>query len=483
MPHYYGEQHQYWLACAKYKNFDRSNNYMPSQKSTLIKVIRLMLYMHLLILFFQLPLRDLIIDSTIWRDIGVMLIPLLGLLLLAKKGGKYKISSLDSLIFAYIFYGLVYFIIDAIATSSFIDAVKYFRNHFLPFFIYFPAKYAFDNSINQKKFIKFVFVIFIIYVSTPIVEILLKAIDFPLSSIPWYHFSFNQGDRFVASGGYINPEDSPILGLLGFPHYTVAAMVCIFALQLPFLLTAKGGKENRHDNSFKLISTSYMSYLYISILIISVMILGVRVHVISTFFIFALSVRYVKQEKKVIAINLLIAITLYFLFNLFFTTTASDIFSQFIGYSISNGEELSISAILSFNDILFIINSPLSNLIFGSGYDVISGVTFDSIANSTGWEIKLIFYTAVYGLIWLILFILICGTAFKYANACIKQFYPNSFQSLYAKGFNLMLIVLLIDASHYMRIMAWPILDFWIICLAILSSIHAKEKAPSVGIK
>jgi hypothetical protein len=449
---------------------------MTSQEIALMKVIRLILYAHLLVLFFQIPLRELIIDSTIWRDIGVMLITLLGILLLVKKGGKYIISSLDSLIFAYIFYGAINFIVDAFITSNVIDAVKYFRNHFLPFFIYFPAKYAFNNSTNQKNFIKFIFFIFIVYVTTPIIEVLLTAIGFPLSSIPWYRYSFNQGDRFVASGGYINPEDSPILGLLGFPHYTVTAMVCIFALQLPFLLTAKGAKESRHGSIFKLTSISYLSYLYISLLIISIIIFGVRVHVFSTFLIIVLSVRYLKIEGKAIAINIFIAIALYFLFNLFFTTTLSDMYSQFMGYLLGNGEQSSLSAILSFDDILFVINSPLSNFIFGSGYDVIGGTEFDLIANSTGWEIKLIFYTAVYGLIWLILFFLICYRGFKYANDCIKNFSQNSFQSLYAIGFKLMLIVLLIDACHYMRMMTWPILDFWIICLAILSSIHAKEK-------
>jgi hypothetical protein len=458
------------------------SRYVPNQEITVGKVLRTAFYVHLLILFFQLPLRELTIDSTFWRDIGVTFIAIVWLLAVIAKvaSGTVRLSSLGTFIFLYICYGLIIFVINVLTRSSFLDSVYYFRNHFLPFFMYFPAKYAFSDSAHQKRFINFTFIIFVIYAIAPILEVILRDTGFALSSIPWYRFSFNQGDRFEASGGYIAPDDSPILGLLGFPHYTFVPIVCIFALMYHFLLPTTDTRQNLSKDSFELTSIPFMRYVYIALLIGTVSILGVRTHIISTLLILFLFAPNRPHKGRYLIVTVLSIFVVYILLSLITGTSVIDSYSQFVGGFTNDAGNSSLAAILSFNDFLFVMNSPLVNLLVGNGFEVISATTFESIANSTGWEIKLLFYTAVYGFAWLLLLTQIFITAYRYANACVNKFEQNSFQSLYAKGFKIMLIVLFIDAGHYMRMMTWPVLDFFIICLAILAAIHAKRKEYSL---
>ena len=96
---------------------------------------------------------------------------------------------------------------------------------------------------------------------------------------------------------------------------------------------------------------------------------------------------------------------------------------------------------------------------------------------------KLLYYSAAYGLVWLFLFIWVNVKALSYIKLNSKLFDINSFQYLYSQGCKVMIIVFLIDAGHYMRMMAWPNLDIWIICLAVLAAINSSTKTKALAIK
>ncbi len=452
----------------------RNFNKLTSKIVTLRTLLVILFFIHLFFLFFQILLRDLIIDTTIWRDIVIILICIIWFIYLGScKTFTIKPVGMDFVIMFFLFYGFINFILNIATGSNFLEAITYFRNHFLPFILYFPASYAFNNEKDQKKFIKYLFFIFVIYVSTPIIESLIKISGISLSWIPWYHYAFINGDRFEQSGGYIKVEDSPIIGLLTFPHYTVVPIISIFALVYPFMFISINKDLITLKSNFKLIKFSFLKYFYIMLLCITMLLFQVRTHIISFFivlFIFAPT----QISKSKFIINACVLFFLVFLL-ISFLPVNSNIIQQFInGFISQNGNDTSLSVLLSLNDVRFVLNSSLAKLLFGNGYNVVSGTTFDLVANSTGWEIKLIFYTAIYGLLWLILIISICLLVFYYSKKSLKYFSVNSFEYNFAIGFKVMMIVLLIDACHYMRLMSWPTLDMWIICLSILSVNYKK---------
>jgi hypothetical protein len=440
------------------------------QKITVRSVLLVLFYVHMLLLFFQVPIRDIFFDITVWRDFGVVLICLIWFLYILI-GGKVnkKFGKLEIGISLLLFYGLVNIVISISTGSTVIEAFTSFRNHFFPFLIYFPATYAFKNTRDQKKFIKFLLFIFTIYVSTPVFENVIKALGISLSILPWYHYAFTNSDRFEASdSGYIATDNSPILGLLGFPHYTVVPIIAIFALIYPFLFSFKS-KNLSYTNSFILVKSPFLKYFYIIMLLFSVLLFQVRTHIITFFIVlFSFAPPHFKKTKYMILGGILL--TLAFIFFSYLSGTA-NIFEQFFNGFVSKDEgiETSLSAILSLNDIFFVVKSPLFNILFGHGYSVIAATDFDIIANSKGWEIRIIYYTAIYGIFWLLLYIGLCKISFSFSQKCVKFFPVNSFEHNLARGYKIMLLVLIIDACHYMRMVTWPTLDMWIICMSILA--------------
>ena len=437
-----------------------------------------LIYFHLFILFFQIPLRAIILDFTFWRDIGIFLIILVWFayrLIFCKITFSKKIS-LEKIVTFFIFYGIINVFVNLIDGVSLLGASTSFRNHFFPFLLFFPACYVFKDVKNQKQLMYFLSLILFVYMLTPLIEVILKNANFPLSQIPWYHHSFNNSTRFEGSesGAYIDIENSPILGLLGYPHYTVVTIVALFALIYPFLFAELDSV--RDGSNFKIGTSKYHKFFLLFLFFSSILIFQVRTHMISAFLVlFLFAPRKMDKRKNLI---LVLALLLFLIFFSFFDSGGlGSIAERFIVGFIGNDDNISsFSAIMSVNELYFLINSDLIDLFFGHGYNAVSNVTFDEFlqVNSTGWEVKLLFYTAVYGLLWLILFIWINVKALAYVKLNYKLFDINSFQYLYSHGFKVMIIVFLIDAGHYMRMMAWPNLDIWIICLAVLTAINSK---------
>lgn len=447
----------------------------PSINITLRNLLSGLIYCHLFILFFQIPLRELILNVTYWRDICLFLIILVwfsySVVFFKPKFAK-KIS-LGTIVFLFIFYGIINLFINLINSVSILDALTYFRNHFSPFFLFFPAFYVFRDEKKQKQLIFFLSIVLFVYMLTPLIELILKILNFQLSQIPWYQFTFSNSDRFEGNdiGAYINTENTPILGLLGFPHYTVVPIVGLFALIYPFTIVKRS--SNLDNSRVKIVNSSIYKYLVLFLFISSILIFQVRTHIISAFLVlFLLVPKSISKRKHLfsVIVFLLLFISLFSFFN---PDGIRSIAVKFIAGFIGNNNNMSsFSVLMSLNEPLFIINSNIKELFFGHGYDAVANASFTEFleVHSTGWEVRLLYYTAVYGLFWLLLFIWLNLKALSIIRLNSKLFDNYSFQFLFSQGFKVMMIVFLIDAGHYMRMMAWPNLDTWIICLGVLAA-------------
>jgi hypothetical protein len=457
------------------------------KKIALSNIFEWLFYFHLTILFFQIPLREVFLDITLWRDIGIILILALWIpLSLISNHSFQRKFSLKTAIQIFILYGVLNFLVNVGKGSSLIQAFTYFRNHYFPFLLFFPACYAFKHTRAQKHLISFLATVLLIYMISPVLELFLKMFDFPLAKIPWYGYTFAHSDRFEGNelGGYIKQDESPILGFLGFPHYTVVLIVALFALIYPFLFAGKAVNKETGSSGFRVGSSSYSKYIFLSFFIFSVLIFQVRTHMISAFLVlFVFAPKKIRKVKYLVT-STIFFLVMYFLFSTINASSVSNLVDSFVvGFIGREGNISSLSVILSVNELQFIISSSFSNLFFGHGYDVIANVSFDEFlgANSSGWEVKIFYYTAVYGLLWLMLFVYINVKAFSYIKSNLRLFPQNSFEYMYSMGLKVMMIIFIIDAGHYMRMMTWPSLDIWIICLGVLAAINAKAKSQNAN--
>ena len=143
-----------------------SRQIMKTKTITLRGFFISLFYIHMLLLFFQIPIRDLFLDITVWRDLVLILICIIWFIyVMAVRKFLMKPTGMDIAILLLVFYGVINFSINITTGSNVLEAVTYFRNHFSPFVLYFPAAYAFKNTEDQRKFVKFLFIIFIIYIS------------------------------------------------------------------------------------------------------------------------------------------------------------------------------------------------------------------------------------------------------------------------------------------------------------------------------
>jgi len=462
------------------------NKSRSSINLSLRSVLSGLIYFHLFIIFFQIPLREIILDVTVWRDIGIFLILLVW--------GAYRVVffkpmfskqiSLKTVISVFIFYGILNLFINLINGVSLLEASTNFRNYYLPFLLFFPACDAFKNTKEQQHLISFLAIVLLFYMISPVLEFFLKILDFPLAKIPWYGYTFAHSDRFEGNelGGYIKQDESPILGFLGFPHYTVVPIVGLFALIFPFIFT---DESDRDDIKFKIGKSSYYKYFLFFSFFSSIFIFQVRTHIISAFLLL-----FLFASKKIrLGRYLLSTIAGFILFFSLFSIPGSEwlgsTVDQFIaGFIGSNDNISSLSVIMSVNELLFILNSGLMEVFFGHGYNAVANASFDEFlgANSSGWEVKIFYFTAVHGLLWLILFVCINLKAFSYIKSNVRLFPQNSFEYMYSMGLKVMMLVFILDAGHYMRMMTWPNLDTWIICLGVLAAINLKGETRTLVI-
>ena len=198
----------------------------------------LVLVFHILLLLFQLSFRQLIVDTTFVRDFGLFL-----MCFIFFGGQRERIKEKDTLttlVKIYLLYGIIMSLFHIVDGEGVLNTIVEYRNHFFPFILFFIAVYLLRDVKYRKKWVDFLFVVFIILLVDVYVEALMDMAGISRGVLPWYQYQFTHYYRFTDTDAgakiVVNPEKSPILGLLGWNNPTSCAITALFSFFLPFLL-------------------------------------------------------------------------------------------------------------------------------------------------------------------------------------------------------------------------------------------------------
>jgi hypothetical protein len=429
------------------------------------QVLELVVLAHLFLVTFQLPLRALVFDTTLYRDVLLLsAIGLWGLGVLRKKGRVKSRNALDYFVSLYLLYGVFTVIVALSNNVPLLDAMTQMRNTFFPAGIYFVAKRAFASPEAQSRLINVLIVFAIIQVLDVLGESMVQRAGFSLSTIPWYPYVFKTNYRFIGNEvlakGYILPEDTPILGLLGYPHYTVATLMALFAFSYP-LLIEKNLKDLLGAWSPVAVLPAWFRRGIGFAAVVAVFILGVRTHLVSLVFVFMILPFF--TQPKIILRNLFIigGSGLVLVAAGLLEPGLARIQTGLLG---EGTRDSSLSFILSLSEIKFIATSTLPRVLLGNAD--ISSQVFSEVG---AFEMKLLFFTAAFGLIWLILFLGIYITGFVYLRRILFDRLSERMTKLFAVGAIGALTVFLLDMGHYGRTMWAPNIDIWMVLLGTVS--------------
>ena len=426
-------------------------------------VKRALLYLlciHLLVLFLQLPLRAVLIDTTFWRDAVLLLTCGLWGILVLMSARAFSVRGLDLAMAALLGYGVLLLLIGIAVDGQVTSQLLGFRNYFLPLLLYFPARQAFSVARHQRMFVNIVFLFFALFLVTPLLEFAYSLTSLPMRWIPWYSYAFDHDYRFLGNSdsAYLDPNDTPLLGLLGYPHYSAPALVAMFAFVLPLLgsrVPRDLGGRLRHLNALSKVPP--VAYLLMFGLVI--VLFGVRTQMMS-----ALVVLFVLPSPRKGLKWLGYATVAALVTVVAFPEQAASVGVRFAaGFVSEGGGPSALQLILSLQELLFISTSPFPQLVLGHG------VAFDAVGSGQ-WELRALYFTARLGVFWLILFGTLLTLVFRGVRHVRRGSPKLSFEYRVAQGCLGMTVVYLIDAGHYMRLMTWPNLDLWVVSLALLAS-------------
>jgi len=454
-----------------------SRNYYHTRISSPIGLIQSLLFAHLILLVFQIPIRAMIVDTTYIRDFLVFGLTGCLFILLATSQGydlKWRISLLDKSIILYLFYGMFLVVFWTTSGVEIVTALRDFRNHFFPLILFFVSKISLSSPVSRMKLINLFWLIFIIIVINVLLEyIFLGFLGFSKQILPWYRYMFENSYYFYGNivsieGAIIKPEFSPILGIIGWHYSTAVVLLGLFAFNYPFIL------QNKHNPIIRKSSLRvknlpvWFSYLIVfTTAVILLLILKVKMQIIIFAFLLVLGPIFIKG--KYLGRNLLIfsIIVIIVLTNNFVYNIAKDLFVRaFINQS---NEYSTIYHILQVNPIYAVFSQPLFNLLFGTW-------------NYTGGsELRLLNYTLKYGLIWLFLFSGIIVWGITYAKKLMRCYHSQTIEHLFSIGTIYLLLAYFIDTGHYARILFAPNIDIVAVCLGTLSAIKTKNILHSKG--
>lgn len=430
---------------------------MAQVSANIRKKLFALLEFHILLLLFQLVFRQLAIDTTFVRDIGIFLL----CLFFFKINYKHKQDSIETLVKIYLWYGILMSLFHIINGVGFLDAIVVYRNHFFPFFLFFVTVFLMQDAGIRKRWVDFMYVVFLILLVDIYVEMAMDLVGISRGVLPWYQYQFAHFYRFTedAAGARIvtNPEASPVLGLLGWNNTTSCGLVALFSFFIPFLLQSK---EN--DKTLpRVMRLSQGNKIILFIMTIGAMaILTIKTPFAALAFVIFLYVIYngKKSLKPVIAITSVLAIVAFLSFPIWGET--------YLELAEETKGEYGFSYIFDSNLIGTLLNaafgdSPLA-LLFGT--DISNNSVFTML------EVRLVVYTIQFGLFWLILYGLICLLSFKTYKR-IRRVDQQSLDGLIATGAFLLIVSYLVDFLHYAHVMFYFHMDIFVVSLAILTAI------------
>ena len=446
--------------------------------------LELFLYIHLCLVIFQIPLRGALFDTTFYRDIFLIAsVAIWGLAMLRQRTVEVKkpLNTLDRIFVLYIAYGVVSVVVAVINQVAPLDAILQFRNNFLPAALYFVAKKTFETREAQSRLVNLFLVLTLVLIADVIGEYIVRLAGYSPSTIPWYPYIFRTNPRFIGNEvfakGYILPEHSPVLGVLGYPHYTVATLMALFAFSYPFFLEKRLGETIGGGSWLVPRVPARLRQLIGPLAIIAVFILGVRSHLVSI--VLVLMVLPFFTHPKVLLRNILIlsfASAFLVLVGLLESSYVETLRLAFFG---GGTQDSVLSVIFSLDEVKFIANSPFLTLLFGNA-DTSSQV-FGEVGN---FELRLLFFTAAFGLVWLIMFLSMFAVGALYARRVMFASAASPVARLFAIGVIGALGVYFLDMGHYARTMWAPNIDIWMMMLgttsAVISQLAPEKREPIV---
>ena len=106
---------------------------------SIIRLIRTLLFAHLFLVVFQIPIRAIVLDTTYIRDILPFVIMFLLLGIVSMSGSfsiKRNYSLLEKLFLGYLLLGMLLVIFWLASGIHVVDVFREFRNHFFPFILF-----------------------------------------------------------------------------------------------------------------------------------------------------------------------------------------------------------------------------------------------------------------------------------------------------------------------------------------------------------
>ena len=326
--------------------------------------------------------------------------------------------------------------------------------------LFFISKKIFAPSYYRNAIANiFIFLSLTLLLTTLLEYILIRVIGFPPYIFPWYRYSFMMNERFV--GGYIDTLQTPILGLLGWPHDTAAIFVALFAFSFPYFF--KRIKINGYTNS-SVWAIKFPNWLSYSIVVFTAfavfIVLAVKTHMVTYIFVL-LFLPFITKGKNLLR-NIFIVLCLIIIVlnsNTFQLLITKKIIEGFVG---NNGQLSTLATIIPENPVADLINRPIINIFLGKWDYYYTG------------ELRLLTYTARFGLVWFFLFVGIFTAGVFHARKIISNRFVRPYDYLFAVGSIGLLSVYFLDMGHYAKTLFSPNIDILFICLGTLASINNK---------
>ncbi|CAB1075332.1 hypothetical protein D1AOALGA4SA_3152 [Olavius algarvensis Delta 1 endosymbiont] len=432
------------------------------------RLVKQLLFTHLVVITIQIPLRAVLVDTTYWRDILLGVTVNLSILFVLAERGRIRgrqFSLLGSLSFCYVLYGVFLIPLTVYDGFTLVDSIREFRNYFFPMVLFFVSRRILGSTLLRAQLTNLIIVMGGILIAGVILEYLVFMLGLSKNSLPWYAYTFENSYRYIGNitgeTGYILPQDSPILGFLGWPHATVAVIMTFFAFGYPFLFSSRRKISQVGAALWWTRIPNWIAAAALFAVITGVLIIKVKTHiVVLSFFILALpfiGTRSLSSRFWTVSCVLFLG----FAFTLWFWPTLSDAFRDtFIDRP---NRRATLPVLFSSELPLFILDLPATSFFLGWRGD--AGFIKD------GTELRLLYYTLRFGTVWLILFLGLFLTGFWQSYRFMKSKNVHPFDRLYAMATSGLMLVCILDMGHYARVMTWPIIDYFAVCLGAMTAI------------
>ncbi len=428
------------------------------------------LYSYIFILIIEVPIRSILFDSSIIRDIPLLILVAVWLLSKTRSGMSLKWSKMDLIVGSYVTYGLFLVVLNTLSgNTTLYEGMWNFRNFYFPMMLYYIAQSAFRDNKDYHSLVQYTGYMFFIISIEIIIEGVLKLYNM-LTILPWYNYVFATNYRYIINSnnqvGYISTLDTPVLGILGWPHNTVLLLLVTFFISVLSNQSNTGDIKLR-EAAIKPHSKNRLIIIRYLLVIPALLILFVKAHMVSFVIIIII---YSIQFKMIKVFHIIISIIGTFMVYEFVPTLKFRLFHiidiLFIG---SSNLPPQISRYFSISEIKNIFNGPIANVIFGEG-----NVHADAFSGNHAFEMRLVYFTYLFGLPWVVMFLMMIYNSFRESWYFSKMLRDNNYKMV-AGALSVVMIIYSIEMLHYSYTMYSPHLYIIAVTMGIISSFKANH--------